>query len=403
MKIAVIGGGAAGMTSAHYLARRHDVVLFEKQPQLGGNIRTLGKNAASGSLPEGLVLDNGVIEFLQGQSPRLNQLLTELGTQTQVTNFGSSGLFLANGRHIHAPGAIRRSGDLMQQLRGYSKLLGTLVYLPAILVRLLLNRNNRFGDVLGNDDLSNWMRMLTMYGFSMPYQSMDQFPLDVAKGALIRGRPGVSWMRICGGVYSYLQAIEDRGEFEIRTGVQGIIVARETDRVRVHDGDHNLVFDRVVIATPPHEVPGLLADATSQEARLFSGWQGNDIETIIHTDASIYDRWAPSEMTEFDVFEKNGGRDAGYNAYLNRLAGIPATSPHYFLAYNMTDWVDPAQIVQRQAHTTTWFSADNTRHEIRALNGINHTWYAGAWLEDGLHEGAIASAVNVARGLGISV
>ena len=45
MKIAIIGGGASGMVTAYLLNKKgHNVTVFEKQPILGGHIRTLNKN-----------------------------------------------------------------------------------------------------------------------------------------------------------------------------------------------------------------------------------------------------------------------------------------------------------------------------------------------------------------------
>ena len=45
MKVAIIGGGAAGMISAYLLDKEgHQVTVFEKQALLGGNIRTVNKN-----------------------------------------------------------------------------------------------------------------------------------------------------------------------------------------------------------------------------------------------------------------------------------------------------------------------------------------------------------------------
>ncbi len=38
-----------------------------------------------------------------------------------------------------------------------------------------------------------------------------------------------------------------------------------------------------------------------------------------------------------------------------------------------------------------------TREEIMATNGQHDTVFAGAWLYDGLHEGAIRSALEAAR------
>ncbi|MDQ5939261.1 MAG: uncharacterized protein QG557_208, partial [Pseudomonadota bacterium] len=44
MKIAIIGAGAAGMSTAYLLNKQHDITIFEKQSIIGGNIRTLNKN-----------------------------------------------------------------------------------------------------------------------------------------------------------------------------------------------------------------------------------------------------------------------------------------------------------------------------------------------------------------------
>jgi uncharacterized protein len=40
------------------------------------------------------------------------------------------------------------------------------------------------------------------------------------------------------------------------------------------------------------------------------------------------------------------------------------------------------------------------RDEVVTTNGENHTYHAGAYLGDGLHEGAIASAFRVAQLIG---
>jgi uncharacterized protein len=45
MRIAVLGGGASGMVTDYLLDKQgHHVTVFERQPILGGHIRTLNKN-----------------------------------------------------------------------------------------------------------------------------------------------------------------------------------------------------------------------------------------------------------------------------------------------------------------------------------------------------------------------
>ena len=64
MRIAVIGGGASGMVTAYLLDQQgHHVTVFERQPILGGHIRTLNKNVAPNHSNCDEILENGVLEF----------------------------------------------------------------------------------------------------------------------------------------------------------------------------------------------------------------------------------------------------------------------------------------------------------------------------------------------------
>ena len=38
---------------------------------------------------------------------------------------------------------------------------------------------------------------------------------------------------------------------------------------------------------------------------------------------------------------------------------------------------------------------------LAAIQGETRTWFAGAWLRNGFHEDGIASALRVARGMGV--
>ena len=44
MRVAIVGGGAAGVSSAYLLSGHHAVTLFEAEEELGGNICTLNRN-----------------------------------------------------------------------------------------------------------------------------------------------------------------------------------------------------------------------------------------------------------------------------------------------------------------------------------------------------------------------
>lgn len=404
MHIVVIGGGAAGMACAHYLTKKHRVTLLEKQPLLGGNVRTINRNVESKILPDGVFIDNGVIEFHREHSPSFSSLVKELGLELVHFQGGSTGLYMEDGRSYHMPGAIRQQhASPIRKSLHYLRLLAAMRHLVPIGLRMQLYKSDSdkcLDDLLGDDVMSKWMKMLLMYGYSIPYAELGKFPAPLAIYTLLQSGIGTQWVRLEGGVYRYMEEIlrQAGDKLEVITGLRPDSVTRTSTGVVVELPSRSLKADAVVFATPPDQVLPLLTDSHADECRLFSAWEANHVETIIHTDQSIYENWKTPGFTEFDLFEKQGGKDAGYNAYLNRLCGLPDEHEiKYFLAYNMEDRVDSEKIIDRQRHHTPLYTAPAAAcvDEIKASNGFNNTFHAGAYLYNGLHEGAIESALAV--------
>ncbi len=76
MKIAVLGAGIAGLTSAHYLARHHQVVVFEARDRVGGNIWT--------EPLDGCRVEWGPNGFLDSE-PATLELVAELGLESRLS------------------------------------------------------------------------------------------------------------------------------------------------------------------------------------------------------------------------------------------------------------------------------------------------------------------------------
>ncbi len=407
MKVAIIGGGAAGMVTAYYLDKAHDVTVFEKQPILGGNIRTLNKNVRNESdkIPEDLYVDNGVIEFDATNFKRFHALMAELDVEMEPVLL-TTGLFLLNGRCYLSPYRIfYTERSLMGRIKEIIRLLFCAFEFPLFMIRTAFHdesyyKNKSVSEFFRDQYYYRWLKMLLMYAYSIPYSKIDAMPAALAIPVLRRCALFTRWTRIKGGVYTYIEKILEQFNGAIRVGVDIAGIERSESGVEISlSGGEVELYDAIVFATPPDQVLTLLTDPTAEETQNFSKWQKNVAHTIIHTDVSIYDPYKISSYSAFDVFQKEHD-DAGYNGAVNPLIGLSENAPtHYNIAYNMEDRVDPKLVLHTQKHETPLYTVEAFafRDEIIANNGSNHTYHAGAYLYDGLHEGAVRSALAVAE------
>ncbi|NOQ13800.1 MAG: NAD(P)-binding protein [Methyloprofundus sp.] len=409
MRVAIVGGGAAGMTAAHLLDKVHDVSVFEKEPVLGGNIRTLNKNIPCDSLNQRITLDNGVIEFQRDYFTNFHKLMADLQIQLVETPV-SSELFLPDGHYYKSTGAIRygcktKWEQIIEMLKQTPIMFSYLCFLARIsLASQDSFRHRPVSDYLGNNISARWLKMLLMYAYSMPYNTIDNFPAEIALPLLSHSGMLTQWDRIVGGVYSYIEKILSRfrGTIHCDTRITGI--TRESTGVQISlvntDPQH---FDKLVFATTPDQVLRLLKDPSENEIRRFQAWKMNTIDTLIHTDTSIYKHFGVSYFCEFDLFQTKELGDSGYNAYLDRLCGVdPQLDTHFSLAYNLEQQIAPEKVIDRQHHATPAYNVEAIRYrqEVLETNGENHTYHAGAYLFDGLHEGAVSSGFVVSDLLG---
>ena len=75
MKIVVVGGGVAGMSSAWLLSQQHDVTLIESRDRLGGHTNTRTVSEGHDSIP----VDTGFIVCNPVNYPNFYRLLDQVG------------------------------------------------------------------------------------------------------------------------------------------------------------------------------------------------------------------------------------------------------------------------------------------------------------------------------------
>jgi predicted NAD/FAD-binding protein len=85
-RIAIIGSGISGLTSAYLLARRHEVTLFEASDYLGGHTATVDVSIDG----ESMAVDTGFIVFNDRTYPNFIELMQRTNVEIQATEMSFS-------------------------------------------------------------------------------------------------------------------------------------------------------------------------------------------------------------------------------------------------------------------------------------------------------------------------
>src|SRR4029453_13217699 len=103
-KVAIVGGGAAGLVCAWLLDEICDVTVFEKAPILGGHVRTLGGNLPA--VPGAPVLDGGVLLFEKRNFPTVHALFDLLGVRLRAVT-GATAVHEDGLPSLYSPALVR--------------------------------------------------------------------------------------------------------------------------------------------------------------------------------------------------------------------------------------------------------------------------------------------------------
>ena len=401
-KIAIIGGGGAGLITAYLLHKDYDITVFEKQPILGGNVRTLNKNVTNTPLDPSIHIENGVLGFSQSYYPNFHKLLKHLNVE--YTSYKPSISLFSKQLFYPARGTSYLNFKTLFQLLRNSDYRTEVLKLPVSKnnfeeqIQQSVTKHMSFSDFSFHQKLfENYTKALFMLSFSTPFKLVDQLPQTLLNNYYL-SLPSSSWSFIKGGVYSYMEAILKQAEFKVVCNATNIKILRTNNKIQLHHNDENLEFDKVVIATTPGSVKQLMADLTENEKEVFDDWENQTFKTIAHTDTSFYKSYQKVRKTPMDLFYNYRDNNIGYNTYQNRGYHLPKKESYCF-AYGLDGLIDPSKILDVQNHIVPKYRKDHDLkiNKLKHLNGSNNTFYVGAYLDNGLHEGAVNSALSVSK------
>lgn len=418
-KIAIVGTGISGLTSAYLLNQVHDITVYENNDYIGGHTAT--KKITDGD--ETHNIDTGFIVFNDWTYPNFIKLMNKLGVAYQPTEMSFSvasekANIEYNGNTLNSLFAQRRN---ILRPRFWRIIADILTFNKACKAMVAEKRDTdmlTLGDIIEelrlSDDFARYY-ILPMCAaiWSASLAQTRQFPLTFFlqffnnHGLLnISDRP--QWYTIKGGSNQYIAPLTSTfaDKIKLSCGVVSVTKTPQGWQLKDNQGGENH-FDEVVFACHSDQALAMLAAPTLPQQQILSAIPFAENDVVLHKDTSQLPKrklaWASWNYRLKDD-AKEEERPATVTYDMNILQRLDAKN-EYCVTLNNTSEIDSGAVLGSYCYAHPQYSAamveaQRRRSEICGVDGLH---FCGAYWYNGFHEDGVRSALDVCERFGATL
>ncbi len=416
MRIAIVGGGIAGLTAAYLLNEKHDITLFEATHRLGGNAYTHDTR-------DGEAIDIAVASYSKRVSTEFLKLLSRLKVPAvrrpanaflsildmdteealYMTPLSLRGLIAQRfaffspetRRHLlHVLLGMNQAMALLDEgkLAGLSvedtiKMLPTKVegFAAIIMLAPLCLLSSMYYEEVMKGPAEFFIKKLKVFGgFSPTNQTLGlHFPKELTR--------------------SYVEALASHYRDKVVLNSRIAYVSRNEDKVilKMEDGQE-AIFDKVVFACNADQALELLEKPTDEEARILGPWKYKEGLMVVHKDPSSFPRRELCQSWTCLVSRTEDIPHMSISCCCWRLSPAVSRKSEYLSTQHLNFPVREDLLDFQKIFRTPIFDFDSfpTIEDLPSLNGKMNSYYCGSHFGLGLHNDAVRSAIEVAKHLG---
>ena len=414
MKIAIIGTGISGLTSAYLLSKEHSVHVYEAKDYIGGHVYTLPVHLNGTSYE----IDTGFIVFNDRTYPNFNKLLNQINVLSQPTSMSFSVKCETTG--------LEYNGTSINGL--FAQRLNLLKPSFLLMVKDIL-RFNRDAKIFLNDSVEEitFGEFLKRGGYSNSLKNNYALPMASAiwsakskvienanfrffaqffenHGMLnVNDRP--QWRVIKGGSKQYtLKLIESfKNNIRINSPVDKIIRKNEGIEV-VFNKQQKELYDRVIIGTHSDQALKMIENPSHEEREILSAIPYQTNVAHMHWDCSVLPK-QKNAWASWNYFKPNKLKDeTTVTYYMNMLQSLNIPR-NICVSLNIEEHIDPKKIYKKIIYQHPVFTSEailaQKRH--KEIDGVDKIHFCGAYWGSGFHEDGVISALSVCKSFGRSL
>ena len=423
-RIAIIGSGISGLTSAHLLSKEYDVTVFEANDYIGGhtatkNVEVEGRQYA---------IDTGFIVYNDWTYPNFIKLMDTLGIESQKTEMSFSVRNLRSGleyngntintlfaqrRNLLSPSFWRLVLDILKFNKVCKQALKDKIDTDNITLIEFIHQHK-----LSEQFIQNYILPMCAAIWSTSLEASANFPLSFFlkffnnHGLLnVTNRP--QWHTLIGGSSTYIKPLTADFSDRIRLSCPVSSVKKSLAGYEIETTEQSEHFDEVIFACHSDQALAMLELTSFDNA--YSAALQNVLEAIpyamnevvMHTDTSVLPKrnlaWA-SWNYSISGNSEQAAAPAAVTYNMNILQRIESDTT-FCVTLNNTESIDPSKVLGTYYYAHPQFSpamvsAQKRRDEICGVDGLH---FCGAYWYNGFHEDGVRSALDVCKRFGASL
>jgi len=439
LRVAIIGAGISGLSCAYALRKESslEITLFEKASYIGGHSNTIPftPKGASQSFP----IDTGFLVFNEWTYPGLIAFFKELDVPVAKSEMSFSvSLKKKNGRRLEWAGNnlstlfaqrqnllsqsfLRMLFDIVRFNQAGKKMCQTSVDHSVDSKQL-----ESVGEFLARKKFSAPFRdwyLLPMIGaiwscsladmMHFPIQTLMQFCNNHGLLNIVR-RP--QWMTVAGGSKEYVRrTTQSLQEHDVRIEMTKVSTCSRVSNagndpitIELITGEKR-AFDKVVFACHTDEVLEILNSPSSDEKAILGAIGYKQNTAYVHEDRQllpiIEDVWAAWNYTCEDLYASGIDQSPAVCVHylINKLQPLPEQDSHVPVIVSLNPQIKPAPDKVHQcieySHPILNQDAILAQKKLPKIQGVNNSYFCGAWTRYGFHEDGFQSGLNAANTL----
>ena len=408
MKIAVIGSGISGLSSAYYLSKKNEVDLFEKDDHFGGHSYTFDIKEKNKKVP----VDLGFIVFNKITYPNLINFFEELKVPYEKSDMSFSVSVKDSNIEYGGTGfnsLFARKNNLFNFnfIKMIYEIISFYKSAPVLLKKDL--KNLTLGNYLDNSKISKYFvnyHIIPMVAaiWSMPFSKARDIPFELFLNffnnhGLFKLKDRPQWYTVTNRSRNYVSKVLDKinGEYFKNYEIKKIIRSDDNVRIFINTLGEYRDYDHVVLACHADQSLKLIDNPSNEEKEILNEFTYISNEAYLHTDVDLM----PNKINAWSSWNSISKKDLTKTCvtyWLNKLQNLD-TNKNYFLTLNPITKIKDSKIIKKINFTHPYLNNKSfeMQNRLKDLQGKKRLWFSGSYFGYGFHEDGLKSSLEMLK------